>query len=50
MKPQNKVFVNKNSMMSVNFISMDKKINFSIPCFDTETFAEVEEKLYIKFP
>ena len=49
-KPQNQVFANKNSMMSVNFISMDKKISFSIPCIDTDTLAEVEEILYIKFP
>ena len=37
-------------MMSVNFISMDQHIHLSIPCIDTETFAEVEEKLYKQFP
>ena len=36
--------------MSVNFISMDEQIKLSIPCIDTDTFAEVEEKLYKQFP
>ena len=36
--------------MTINFISMDKKLNISVPCIDTNTFAEVEEKLYKKFP
>ena len=36
--------------MSVNFISMDQQVHYSIPCIDTDTFAEVEEKLYKKFP
>ena len=36
--------------MTVNFISMDQKIHFAIPCIDTNTFAEVEEKLYKQFP
>ena len=36
--------------MTVNFISMDQKILFAISCIDTNTFAEVEEKLYKQFP
>ncbi len=36
--------------MTVNFISMDSKIHFAISCLDTDTFAEVEEKLYKQFP
>ena len=36
--------------MTVNFISMDQKIHFAVPCIDTNTFAEVEEKLYKQFP
>ena len=41
-----------NKMMTVNFISMDQHIHFAIPCIDTDTdtFAEVEEKLYKQFP
>jgi hypothetical protein len=37
-------------MMSVNFISTDSKVHFSVPCLDYNTFAEVEEKLYKQFP
>ena len=36
--------------MSVNFISSDHTVHFSIPCLKTNTFAEVEEKLYKEFP
>ena len=43
-------YVNMNKIMSVNFISMDQKIHFSVPCIDSDTFAEVEEKLYKEFP
>ena len=43
-------YVNMNKIMSVNFISMDQKIHFSVPCIDSDTFAEVEEKLYKQFP
>ena len=43
-------YIDINRMMTVNFISMDSKIHFAIPCLDTDTFAEVEEKLYKQFP
>ena len=36
--------------MTVNFISMDQRIHFAVSCIDTNTFAEVEEKLYKQFP
>ena len=39
-----------NQMMSVNFISNDQRIHYSIPCVGNNTFAEVEEKLYLQFP
>ena len=39
-----------NQMMSVNFISSDQRIHYSIPCIGNNTFAEVEEKLYQQFP
>jgi len=37
-------------MMCINFISADQKIQFAVPCIKTNTFAEVEEKLYQEFP
>ena len=37
-------------MISVNFISTDDKIHYSIPCLSTDIFAEIEEKLYKKYP
>ena len=37
-------------MMSVNFISNDQQVHYSIPCIPNNTFAEVEEKLYKQFP
>ena len=47
--------VNKNKLFTfddilfVHFISMDQKINCGIKCLKTDTFAEVEEKLYQKY-
>ena len=49
-KSQNDKYVNINKMMTVIFISTDYKLQFAIPCIDTDTFAEVEEKLYKEFP
>ena len=42
--------VNFNDIMCVNFISSDKNVQFSIPCIKTNTFAEIEEKLYKQYP
>ena len=42
--------VNFNEIMCVNFISSDQNVHFSIPCLKTNTFAEVEEKLYKQYP
>ena len=36
--------------MVINFTSVDGKINEGITCIKTDTFAEVEEKLYQKYP
>ena len=47
---QNRQYFDINKMMAINFISMDQKIHFTVPCIDTNTFAEVEEKLYKQFP
>ena len=41
-----KKYVDYNNIMSVHFISGDGRINQGIHCLKTETFAEVEEKLY----
>ena len=34
----------------VNFTSVDNRIHFAIPCYDTDIFAFVEEKLYQEYP
>ena len=41
---------NLNDIMSVNFTSMDQNVHFSVGCLKTNTFAEVEEKLYKQYP
>ena len=46
----NNININMNDIMSVNFISMDQNIHFSVGCLKTNTFAEVEEKLYKQYP
>ena len=38
--------VNLDDVMVINFISTDSSINKGIKCMETDTFAEVEEKLY----
>ena len=44
----NKLF-NFNDILIVHFISLDQKINHAIKCLKTDTFAEVEEKLYQQY-
>ena len=46
----NNLNVNFNDIMTVNFISMDQTVHFAIPCLKTNTFAEIEEKLYKQYP
>ena len=41
---------NYNDAFFVHFISKDEKINCGIKCLKTDTFAEVEEKFYEKYP
>ena len=41
--------VNLNDVLYIHFISVDQKINCPIRCLKTDTFAEVEEKLYQKY-
>ena len=44
----NKVYIN--DMMCVNFISSDQIVHYAATCLKTNTFAEVEEKLYKQYP
>ena len=37
-------------MVCVNFISSDQKVHFAAPCIKSNTFAEIEEKLYQQYP
>ena len=56
----NNVNINKNSneitkgemenIFEINFISLDQKINYTIPCKSTDIFKDIEEKLYIEYP
>ena len=39
-----------NDVMCVNFISSDQTIHYAVTCLKQNIFAEVEEKLYKKFP
>ena len=41
--------VHFNDILFVHFISLDQNINYAIKCLKTDTFAEVEEKLYQKY-
>ena len=45
----NKKLVDFENIMVVTFISSDQKINYGIKCLKTDTFAEVEEKMYQKY-
>ena len=40
---------NSDDILYIHFISLDQKINNVIKCLKTDTFAEVEEKLYQKY-
>ena len=44
----NKVYIN--DMMCVNFISSDQNVHYAVTCLKTNTFAEIEEKLYKQYP
>ena len=44
----NKVYIN--DMMCVQFISSDQNVHYAATCLKTNTFAEVEEKLYKQYP
>ena len=42
--------VNFNDILCVNFISSDKNVHYAAACLKTNTFAEIEEKLYKQYP
>ena len=42
--------INFNDIMCVNFISSDQNVHFAASCLKTNTFAEIEEKLYKQYP
>ena len=42
--------INIDEIKTVNFLSSDKKIYYAVPCIGSNTFAEIEEKLYQKYP
>ena len=46
----NKVNVDYDEMMSVNFISTDQNIHYSIPCIKSDIFFFFLEKLYKEYP
>ena len=46
---KNNNFVNFNDIINVHFISTDQRINYPFACLKTDTFAQVEEKLYQKY-
>ena len=46
---KDKKLIDFNDIIVINFISSDYKINTGIQCLKTETFAEVEERLYQKY-
>ena len=42
--------VNFDDIMCVNFISSVQNVHFPVSCLKTNTFAEIEEKLYKQYP
>ena len=48
-KIENKIQIDINDIMVINFESIDQSVRTGIKCLADNTFAEVEEKLYQKF-
>ncbi len=42
--------VDFDDIMCVNFISSDQNVHYAASCLKTNTFAEIEEKLYKQYP
>ena len=47
---KNTKLVSENEIACVYFTSTDNKINYPIPCLNSNVFAEIEEKLYLEYP
>jgi hypothetical protein len=47
---KNEIIFNDEDKIKIHFSSLDQNINISLLCTNYEIFAEVEEKLYQKFP
>jgi DNA gyrase/topoisomerase IV subunit A len=47
---KNEIIFNDEEKIKIHFSSLDQNINISLLCTNYEIFAEVEEKLYQKFP
>ena len=50
MKKKKKVEKFLNQAIAINFILVEKGINYPIVCMPTDNFAKIEEKLYIEYP
>ena len=42
--------VNFNDVLCVNFMLSDQNVPYAVTCLKTDIFAEIEEKLYKKYP
>ena len=49
-EPANKILYSREEMFALNFLSMDQKIHYAIPCVGNDLFVDVEKKLYNQFP
>ena len=47
---KNDIVFNDEEKIKINFSSLDQKVKISLLCSNYEIFAEIEEKLYQKFP
>ena len=47
---KNHKFVDYENIKIIQFLSLDHSLIYSIKCLPSDTFAEVEEKLYKKYP
>ena len=43
-------FSERENLFSINFISIDMRIKFSVICKDSDIFCNIEQKLYEKYP
>ena len=46
----NKTFYTRDQILALNFISTDQKLHYAVPCVKKDIFADVEKKLYDKYP